>query len=281
MGVHKMLQVMAQLVMRHEAEISLMRTQDSWMLFLGAEAKGMIPLLLQESEQWKHRVEAQKQKFDPTLLPLRVHLFKLVIQEMLKAYEAGGQGELTTQLVKQQIILPDHTWPFLKWDAALKQQIVNPRKKALSMEQMKAKLEAAVEMCCSPDAVAKFHSLPVQSQSKVTPWRLQLPSYSEDSILLLRSLEMSSVDIDRSTVQTTHSSSIPAGSTSFSDCQAGQGQEQGQEEGHGQGSLGPLDFLGDHTRLLLQHQLMRNCLVNPSHWCYASRGFLSVAWALY
>lgn len=243
MGVHKMLQVMAQLVMRHEAEISLMR-----MLFLGAEAKGMISLL-QESEQWKHRVEAQKQKFDPTLLPLRVHFFKLVIQEMLnrflKAYEAGGQGELTAQLVKQQIILPDHTWPFLKWDAALKQHIVNPHKKALSMEQMKAKLEAAVEMCCSPDAVAKFHSLPVQSQSKVTPWRLQLPSYSEDSILLLRSLEMSSVwtliaaQFKR---RTAHQSQLAQQVSLIA--KPGKGKSKGKKKGAGKGALAPSTSYG-------------------------------------
>lgn len=43
--------------------------------------------------------------------------------------------------------------------------------------------------------------------------------------------------------------------------------------------MNPFEHM-DSMRLTMQHFLMNNILVNASHWCYASSGFLSTIWAL-
>eukprot|EP00438_Fugacium_kawagutii_P030050 Skav201346 [mRNA] locus=scaffold1389:478052:481319:+ [translate_table: standard] len=81
-------------------------------------------------------------------------------------------------------------------------------------------------------------------------------------------------------VQATQPAEIPLDPTGGPSSPPPQGEGQGEEEDFGEGrSLIHLEH-GDSERQSLMHQLMHNCLVNASHWCYASSGFVSTMWAL-
>lgn len=61
------------------------------------------------------------------------------------------------------------------------------------MDQMSKTITEILELIRSPTSVIRYHALPVQKESKTTPWQVQLPMTSSDLIELVRMLEMNSV----------------------------------------------------------------------------------------
>lgn len=189
--------LLAQLVLRHDHDLNLWKNQDGWMLFLGSDTKGVIPILMQSTKEWKEKMGQQKVQFDHTLLPLRVVLTQKLFLEMQnrfqKVLKAGDSSELVKTLVHQEVLQLDHSWPFLRWDSQLKKMVINGSRKSITMDRMSKILDDIVEQLRTPDSVVRFHALPVQSSSKTAPWRLQVPLQSEDLINLLRQIEMNTI----------------------------------------------------------------------------------------
>lgn len=65
--------------------------------------------------------------------------------------------------------------------------------KSLTMDQAQKTLEEILELLRTPDSVVRFHALPVQEHTKMTPWRFQIPMQSDAMTMLLRKLEMNSL----------------------------------------------------------------------------------------
>lgn len=190
------LRLMALLILRQERDLSLLKTQDSWMLYLGADSRGLIPVLLSCAQEWKQQMDS-KQSTTQLMNPLRVHLLQRTFQELqqrfTKAFQAKPEEELIKMLRTQKILTSESTWPSLKWDQASQSLVINTAKKVITMDQMAKILTDVLELLRSPTSVVRYHALPVQKDSKTTPWQVQLPMTSTDLIELFRLLEMNSI----------------------------------------------------------------------------------------
>lgn len=268
--------LLTQLVLRHDHDLNLLKTQDSWMFFMGASEKGLLPLMMQISQEWKKKMDQQKLQFDRTLMPLRVTLTKLVFTELLqrftKVLQSGRSSELVKTLMAQEVLLIDHSWPYLRWDATQKKLTVNGHMKSLTMDNIKTILEGVLEHLRTPDSVVRFHALPIQENTKMTPWKFQVPLQNDEMVQEAR--DVLHLDAGGRPVQAPHSpgfwvdAEIGPGGQSPMEQKQRQGEIEIQESQQGGFFLIPTDMVRRYVQIYVQN----NTLVNVSNWCYANSG---------
>lgn len=56
----KLMQLLAQLALRHESQLQALATQDTFILFLQPGTASMIPTLVQSTKNWKQSLDQQK-----------------------------------------------------------------------------------------------------------------------------------------------------------------------------------------------------------------------------
>lgn len=191
--MRRILTTMGQLLLRQEMDLAFLKTQDTFLIHLNSDPKGLIPLLLQASSMWKEN--NAKDPFSSGALPLRTHLAKVVFQELLNRFlkDSGAKPDeaLTVKLIKERVLLQDQSWPVQQWDGA--QLIPHPNLPSVKMATMNKCLEAIVEHLTNPHSVIRFSSLPAAKDSPTVTWRLQVPLNNQDLIHLLRGVASNSV----------------------------------------------------------------------------------------
>ena len=112
-------------------------------------------------------------------LPLRVVLLQHILTTMLeraqKINACSKKDQLWVASLKSNLILEDCSWPYLVWNSQSKTLEIQPKKKAISMEDMLTELQEIITMCSKEKAIVRFHSLKSQQgQDQVFPWRLDV-----------------------------------------------------------------------------------------------------------
>ena len=169
----KLLQIMAQLVLRHERDLNTYHKSDTFMLFCNKEPNGLIQVLLQQTQKWKQQLESKQMP----MMALRQHLFQATLTDLLNRLtnlgkcQPGDQARQT--LLQKGLLLEDSSLPFLQWDQS-KKQLVRHTKTSVSIKTMMDLLTELIEAARDPTLVVRYHSLTQNSASEVIPWRLQI-----------------------------------------------------------------------------------------------------------
>lgn len=142
-SMFQVLQLMGKLLLRHEQEINTWKHQDSYIIHLTKEPRGLLPLMIQTATEWQTANSA-----NPRLaghLPLKVKLTQTIFQELLqrfaKVMQAQKEDPLVKQLHSQKVLLPDGTWPYLKWDPTSPTLVMDDAKTPVAVTSMRQGLE--------------------------------------------------------------------------------------------------------------------------------------------
>ena len=171
--VTKVINLLAQLVLRHERDLQLLHKTDTFMMFCNKEPTGILQILIRETQVWKQQLETTPL----AAKPLRQHLFQAMLQDMLNRLDKLNkcpQGDpILAALIKSGMMLEDGSWPFLQWCQKTRQLVKNS-KAPVSMQKMHQHLNELLDMARDPSLVLKFQSLAQGTETPVIPWRLQL-----------------------------------------------------------------------------------------------------------
>lgn len=89
----KMMQMLAQLALRHESQLQALATQDTFMLFLQPGTASMIPTLVQTTKTWKQSLD--QQKVTQSLRQLLVTtLSQHLLERMLKVAQSAPTSDI-------------------------------------------------------------------------------------------------------------------------------------------------------------------------------------------
>lgn len=161
---------MGQLMLRHEQDLQSMAQQDTFILYLVPSQEGSVPLLQAAHRAWSDQKERTTN--------LRTHLILTMLRELqrrlLKLMSGADNDPIKVALVKNGILLEDHTWPYMQWDMKEKRLIYNKTKTPVTMNVTQEMLEEMLTLVKEDGAIQKFHSLSKPEDSKSQPWRLQV-----------------------------------------------------------------------------------------------------------
>ena len=168
--------MMARLLLRHSDQLAINRCEAGYMLFL--QAQGMLSLvadLYQVAQVWK---QAKEQAPETITLPLRVVMFKHVIDLLLSRLEACQATETSAKEAQEMLILDEHhNIPYLEWDPKAKTLRIKKDKEALPMAEATRILKDLQRLVLIPLVVMRFHStrkLVKEHKGEILPMMLQI-----------------------------------------------------------------------------------------------------------
>ena len=168
------LQALGQLVLRQEHSLSLLQSTDSFILFFEQDKESSLQGIIQETQRWHQQRLQDPEKMQT---PLRQHLIQHLLQDLLTRTTKVSQCKVEDTLFKlcreRNLILEDMSWPYLRWDPA-KAQLVIDKRKPITMAKMLEHLQELVEEFRDPLLVVRFQGLATSSPQKTIPWKLQL-----------------------------------------------------------------------------------------------------------
>ncbi len=170
-ATQKTLQLMANLLIRHDRDLAAIQSQTCYIMFLHSGPDGTIPMILQQSMEWK------KKKTPGEGLPLRQHLFVNILTTLVeraqKIHHCKQGDKLLAASLKSPLILGDKSWPFLQWCHQKKELVINRKKPSIPMDGMLQNVTQLLGYCKEEDAVVRFHSFKAQTpQDPVIPRKL-------------------------------------------------------------------------------------------------------------
>lgn len=192
--VHQLLRQLTTLVIRHDQELNVQRRSDSFVMFFSRKQEGVMTLLMKETMTW------HQQEQDPNSAlkkdPLRQHLLKCMLTELLNRVERIGQTKDTDKLylasVQSGLILQDKSWPYQQW-CPIQKALVRSSRTPISMSKMQENITEVMEMVRVPTQIMRFSSLRAAGESPVIPWRLQVHPRADALYDLLAHLSGNSV----------------------------------------------------------------------------------------
>ena len=154
-----LVRAMGQLMLRHEQDLQSMAQQDTFIFYLVPSQEGSLPLLQAAHRAWNDQKERTTN--------LRTHLILTMLRKLqrrlLKLMSGADNDPIKVALVKNGILLEDHTW-----------LIYNKTKMPVTMNVTQEMLEEMLTLVKEDGAIQKFHSLSKPGDSKSQPWRLQV-----------------------------------------------------------------------------------------------------------
>ena len=189
----KMMNLLCQLVLRHDRDLNSLHQQNTFVLFLSTGPDSLMPQILQASAQWKQQKE-NNQVNQSLRQCLILTLVQTLVQRVNKVKESKKEDPLWTSSLQSKLILPDASWPFLKWDHSKKMLDLDGKASSIPMKEMTQHLEQLYKMLERSEAIIRFHALQNKSkQAPVIPWRLELDMKDHRLHALMASLVNSSV----------------------------------------------------------------------------------------
>lgn len=186
--------MMSQLLLRHDRELASQRCEDTFLFFMQVTPQGALTLLIQEATKWKKAKEDHPQT---TQHPLRCHLaaalFQLLVTRLKEMHAQGAQGEIWKEAVKNHLLHPDGSWPFMKWCHQRKMITINDSKPALSMQTMVTMMTELTDQAMLTSNILRFHSLKPTATSGIVPWKLQVTVRDQTMFGALQKLAHSAI----------------------------------------------------------------------------------------
>ena len=165
-----------QIALRHESQLQALAQTDQFVIFLQGGEKGAMPLLMKEAAAWKDMAQKQQTKG-----PLRQHLLHRMMQEALQRFDSlmksNQEDEVWQGALRSQMINSDGSWPFLQYDAKMK-QLKKTSQDGIPMDQMSVILQELVELTLNPAHILRFKALrkvnDTAQTSNIYPWLIQV-----------------------------------------------------------------------------------------------------------
>ena len=155
------------------------------MMFL--QAQGMLSLvadLYQVAQVWK---KAREDAPETINLPLRVVMFKHIIDVLLSRLEACQATEASLQEAQQMLVLDEHhNIPYLEWNPKEKKLQVKRDKEALPLTEAVRILQDLQKLVLLPLVIMRFHStrkLVKEHKGEVLPMMLQVGYRTQEAQL--------------------------------------------------------------------------------------------------
>lgn len=121
-------------------------------------------------------------------------LVQTLLQRAMRVQDCKKDDPLWTSSLQSKLILPDASWPFLKWDHSKKMLDLDGKATSIPMKEMIQHLEHLYKMLERGEAIIRFHALQNKTkQTPVVPWRLELDMKDHRLHTLLTSLVHNSV----------------------------------------------------------------------------------------
>ena len=171
---NQLIQAIAQLLLRHEDAISVLRADKGMLFFMKTQGEeSFLPTLFKLSQAWNKERETPTMQRQEPLSSLRIVLLKAFLSEMAarikkvtedpevkkRVLAAGWAG-----LEKDQTLV----WKFQMYDAEKKQELADPNKTPLPQSRVMQLLEGVAE-CLRPEVVQRFHATRRQAESYQSP----------------------------------------------------------------------------------------------------------------
>lgn len=187
------LQTLGQLVLRQEHSLSVLQSNDSFILFFQQEDGGALPGMIQETKKWS---QLRQKDAASVQAPLRQHLCQWLLTDLLnratKVSKCQPGDPVLQACLDKRILLEDLSWPYLRWNADQKALVID-KKKSVSMAKMLQHLEELQQDFRDPTLVLKFQGLQTSQGQKIVPWKLQLNMRTDRPYELLLELTHSSI----------------------------------------------------------------------------------------
>ena len=119
-------------------------------------------------------------------------LFQELLTKLNQLMTADSQSPLVQAALKNNVLLPDQTCPYLDWDPVQKCLKVGTRR-PITLQKMITNIQEMLDMCAEISLIKAFHALPPSSNGAVTPWRLQMSMRADREFTLMESLCGSSI----------------------------------------------------------------------------------------
>ncbi|CAL1143079.1 unnamed protein product [Cladocopium goreaui] len=267
-ATQKVLATLVTLLVRHDQELQGLRRMDQFILFLNPEQTGALHLMMQETVQWKQKMEGTS---TAQMMPLRQHLVLTMLNAMRtragKIVAAKETDDLFTTSLAKGLILADKSFPFHRWDPAT-QLLILDKKEPISAAKMEQNLEELTELLTHREAVIRFHALraPDAQTDKTVPWRLQIHLRHDRVYDLLHYLTHNAI-----WMVVGH-----GGSKQAQRPRQGEGQEQAAQEEHNR----EVRILSSEKVAKLTQIMCQLRLTNDSNWCYGNASLHSLIWCL-
>ena len=197
--IEGMMWMLGRLLLRHEDQMGIDKTENNVMFFKKDSALSLVPTFVKKAEHW-HSLKEQKQaKMDELALPLRTFLFHSMLEALLLRLKetTQSQDQLGTAMTLQ-VFLPkednqDLLIPFLKFDPETKALTPLSDRQATTVTEMINKVQELQKLCLCQLAVLRFHStqkLQGPLQGPTVPFLLQIASRTPEAT---RSMTQSAV----------------------------------------------------------------------------------------
>ena len=188
--VQTTLQLMARLMLRLDRDMQMLSREHTFLWFFSCkEPQGALTLLVQKAADWHQ--QALQPASSSTMTPLRQTLLQVLISAVMtrlqKLAEANETSELKQAALKNHLLLPDQTIPYMEWNGHQKCLQLS-KKTPVSLPKMGQHLQELQDMFRDVGLIQRFHALPVKSTSEVAPWRLQLSMRGDRPFELLQHL---------------------------------------------------------------------------------------------
>lgn len=152
---NKFLMALCHLTLRHDAELQSVRTQDTFILHLNKDKRGLLAQMMEAPPAWS----------------------KDLLDRFHQIVQGPDHQSLQAQLKTSKLLLEDGSWPIMQWDPKESQLKVS-KKPPIPPKRMEAMLQELVEASCSTHTVIRFHSIQNpngnHAEQSTVPWKLQV-----------------------------------------------------------------------------------------------------------
>ena len=183
---------MVKLTIRHEEELSKLRIDTTFFVYLDTGSGSIIPLVRQAAEVWNQQCEEGK-----VTTPLRVVLLMLIFKELgtkLLADEARREQAKQYGWLEGELNDTDPSWNFFQWNPAQQRQEKSSLP-ALRQSEVRKHMDVLMANLATEGALTKLKSMRPMSRtdryaSAVLPFMVNLSLRSEAATTCYRSLMM-------------------------------------------------------------------------------------------
>ena len=168
-----LLKALTKMALRHEDELSRIRVDCNFMLFIDVEGEhSVLPVLQKTASNWQEAFSA-----GTVTTSLRIVLFVGMMQQLQARLQDLLQNQeqmdrlLAVGWLQQGATALTPVWPFYRWDAATKSQVVSDQT-PLTHDQVLQCVDALLRTACNPLVLLRFRAAKdlEEPESEVVPF---------------------------------------------------------------------------------------------------------------
>lgn len=184
-------QTLCSLVLKLDREMNQLRRQDTWIIFMNQDQRGILMKLLAETQKW-HTAGQTSPPTQPLRFVLVQTLFAELRDRLQKVHRLQEADPLKKTLQDKQVLSPDGVWAYLRWDPQ-KMCLTKTDKPGLTMKAALGLMDELNENLTEPTDIVRFNSLRRKEDMKDIPWMLTVSLRSDHLWRALTTLNYNSL----------------------------------------------------------------------------------------